>query len=588
MKKHIIVISAILLSCLNAAADTVSREKAEEYAKRYFGSESANYASRSDKKYSGTSSAPATLHVFNNPDGGWVIVSGEDCTPPVLAHSSTGSFKWEGMPSNIAGWFDILDKSIEKIREANPKPSKKVAAKWAAESPGAKTATGKKVLTTAEWDQYTPYNNACKTATGGKNVYTGCVATAMAIVMRYHQWPEYGKGTIPAYTTESSSYKISSVNIDNYKYEWSQMPTNDGYSNTWTSAQKKAVSELIFHCGAMVQMDYTTSGSGAYSCDIIPAIVKYMSYSKAASYETATIYTLGEWMDKVRAEIDADRPVMYSASGNEGGHQFVCDGYDMSNNELHFNWGWGGVDNGFYTVDLEEMDLAEYHDAIFNFAPDKTGTSVETPVITLEPYETTSGTFNGEGIKLISGTVAKGSSFTVKATYLFNNGNTYNGSVKAALVTKDGVLKEFVSNEYPVSIDNFYNGDKWYATVSSLSCKITSDTEIGDRIVFYYKNPNADEWLPVKYDLSILSFNPYLPVYDINFINCKDVYSAGEWFYFELSRGRAPISSVEWFFDGNSYENGYVQLKSGTHTIKAAVEFSDGGSETIKRSIKVN
>lgn len=588
MKKSIFVLGVILLSCFNAVADTVTRQRAEEYAKRYFGSESVNYAPRSDKKYSGVTSAPATLHVFNNPDGGWVIISGEDCTAPVLAHSSTGSFRWDGMPSNIRAWFDILDNGISKIRKENLKPSKRVAAKWAAASPGAKTATEMKVLTTAEWDQYTPYNNACKSATGGKNVYTGCVATAMAIVMRYHQWPEYGKGVIPAYTTESSSYKISSVNIENYKYEWSSMPTNDGYSNTWTSAQKKAVSELIFHCGAMVQMDYTTDGSGAYTFDIIPAAVKYMSYSKAASYETAAIYKLGEWMDKVRAEIDADRPLLYSASGSEGGHQFVCDGYDMSNNELHFNWGWGGWDNGFYTVDLEEIDLAEYQDAIFNFAPDKTGTSVETPVITLEPYETTSGTFNGEGLKLNSGNVAKGSNFTVKATYLFNNGNTYKGAVKAALVTKDGTFKEFVSGEYAITLDNFYTGDKWYATVSSLSCKITSDTGIGDRIVLYYKNPNAEEWLPVKSELSILSFNPYLPVYDINFINCNDVYSAGEWLYFELCRGKASISSLEWFFDGVQNEKGYVQLKSGTHTIKAVIGYSNGGSETITATIKVN
>lgn len=581
-KIYLAVIAALV--CTAVAAETVSLQKARTFAMQYFGTG----RTPSYKAMSAPGQVAPEYYIFNNPEGGWVIVAGDDRLCPILAHSDSGSFVSDDMPENIAGWMNALTKAVATVRNSGIVQSEKTRKAWNGENNGRKYAAASKTLPTALWDQWTPYNQACNTATG-KSVYAGCVATAMAIVLRYNKFPAKGTGVIPAYTTETKGYKITSVNIDGYSYNWDNMPTTDANTATWTASQKKAVADLIFHCGAMVEMDYTPNGSGAYSTDIAAALGKYMSYSKSARYSTRYSYTLEQWMDKLRAEIDANRPVLYSAYGSDGGHQFVCDGYDMSSNELHFNWGWGGADNGFYAIDLYEVDLAEGHDAIFGLTPDPEGTSKEEQCVRMETYVDIYDNVNGDGIVLSSGTITQGKSFTIKADYFFNfNQTTYNGAVKAALVDRNGLLKEFIGNEVSMKLDYLYSDyDNCYGYIRSYSCKINGPIEFGDRIVFYFKNTATGQWLPVSTEKTAMSFAEYLPVYDIAYISDKGSYTAGDWYYFNLSKGQKKISSVKWYFNGNSVDadTQSVKLTKGTSCVKAVITYIDGSSETLTKNV---
>lgn len=581
LKIHLAVIAALI--CAAAAAESVSEQKARTYAMQYFGIEKAP----SCTIMSASEQVAPEYYIFNNPNGGWVIIAGDDRLCPILAHSDSGSFVSDDMPENIARWMNALTKTVVTVRNSGIVQSEKTRKAWNGENNG-KNAAERKTLATALWNQWTPYNQTCNTATG-KSVYAGSTATAMAIVLRYNKFPAKGAGVIPAYTTETKGYHISSVNIGSYSYNWDNMPTTDANTGVWTASQKKAVADLIFHCGAMVEMDYTPNGSEAFFRDIAAALGKYMSYNKSAQYSTRHSYTLEQWMDKLRAEIDAGRPVLYSAFGSEGGHQFVCDGYDLSTNELHFNWGYGGANNGFYAIDLGAYDLSEGHEAVFGLTPDPEGTSVEDQCVRMETYVDINGDVRGDGIVLSSGTITPGNSFTINAEYFFNyNSTTYNGAVKAALVDRNGLLKEFIGNEVSMKLDCLYaDSDDNYGTIQSYSCKINGTMEFGDRIVFYFKNTATQQWIPVVTQKDVPSFAECLPAYDVTYISDKGSYTAGDWYYFNLSKGQKKISSVKWYFNGNAVDANAqsVKLTKGTSCVKAVISYTDGDSETLTKNV---
>lgn len=591
--KKISVSIIFLLICLIAGAQAVSEQNAADFARRYLGTNGIMAVNeRQNKAYS--SKAGQACYAFNNDNGGWVVVAGDLRMNPVIGHSDSGEFKWEGMPSNIEAWFSQVQTIYESLQESNTQQPEKIKKAWSSAKINPKTSgETRKQLSTALWDQGTPYNQACSKAIG-TSVYTGCVATAMAIVMRYHSWPEKGKGTIPSYRTDSRGYSIPSINIDGYTYNWDVMPTSDGASTSWSSSAKTAVSNLIYHCGASVTMDYTSSGSGAYSSDIPGAMAKYFSYDKSAETRVRGSYRNVEgWINQIKTEIDANRPVLYSASGSEGGHQFICDGYDSSTNELHFNWGWGGSDNGFFTVDLSDVDLASGHEAIFGMKPDKEGTSSYADNIALDFLEYTNGEIDGNGIVLTSGTIEKGSTFSIKADCILNySTQSYKGALKAALVDKDYKLKEFISSEISKNIDYYITPQGYvnYSTFGPVNCKIASETRLGDRIVIYYKDSNTGEWEPIQTNYSEYFFAPYLSVYDVNYIEDKGKYETGDLYYPVISRGRRQIRSVVWSFDGGVISNidHGIKLTSGTHTVKAEISMNDGGKETVVRKINVN
>ncbi|MBO4924229.1 MAG: C10 family peptidase [Bacteroidales bacterium] len=593
MKK--IVLSILLFSIsLCAFADVVSQNTAYAVASQFMNA--TNLTQVWDGSEVETKAAEDPLfYVYDVEGGGWVIVSGDDSATPILAYSESGSFKANGMPSNLGSWLGIVRKEIRKARNEGKKGNSTVQWRWQhAGHPNTKAGSSQKLLTTANWDQGSPYNSYLSTYvknrnTGVSGLYTGCVATAMAEVLRYHKWPVKGTGTLEGYTTESKGYTVSSIDISKHTYDWDNMLSS--YGSSATTAQKNAVALLMLDCGVMVKMDYTTTGSGAMSEEIVPALAEHMQYSKAARLKYRMDYSAEEWMDMIVYDIDNCGPILYSGQDpSEGGHQFVCQGYDIENTMIYINWGWSGDDNGWFAFDLNIQGsymFSDYQSAVFGLVPDRDGSTHYPEDESSERIELNTYSSQGEtytGITLENGTVAKGETFTLGGGVFFNMGSgAYSGGLKVVLVDKDGTWKEDVSEEDLFGDDSV---EQYYGFTEEIECTITKDIELGDRLAFWFLLDNGN-WIPVKFNREDYSGTFEWACIDATFIKTKENYAAGDKFFFALIPGNKPISSVSWSFDGAATSADSVALTSGIHTISAQVNYTEGSSETITQEIVV-
>lgn len=178
----------------------------------------------------------------------------------------------------------------------------------------------------------------------------------MAQIMKYWNYPTQGNGT-QTYTHET--YGQQTANFGSTTYDWNNMLNT--YSNSATQAQKNAVATLMYHCGVAVMMDYgvsSTGGSGAVTVGSSNgtaeyALKTYFLYKNTLNGCRRSDYTDQTWKNMLTTDLDASRPVIYTGRGEGGGHCFICDGYNNSD-QFHFNWGWGGYCDGFYAINSLE------------------------------------------------------------------------------------------------------------------------------------------------------------------------------------------------------------------------------------------
>ena len=360
-------------------------------------------------------------YVYENANGeGWVMVAANDVVSPILAYSNTGTFRTDNQPVNVRTWLGKYDKFITKIEADGAAQDEEVAAEWSALKKGVRKAKGDAIvgpLVKTTWDQDDPYWTLTSNGSGsiGK-AYTGCVATAMAQVMNYWQWPKQGTGShtyqpIMQLDDDGDGYPdrdtiiypgYLTANFDETTYDWDNMLNK--YTSSATNDQKNAVATLMFHCGVSVEMMYgddNYGGSGAYTGNYGDwtdptcaqnAFPTYFGYKKDGlvsymrdgfSYEGTTYYekwTDEEWTAMVKEELDKKHPIMYGGAGDKGGHSFICDGYDDSN-YFHFNWGWSGQNDGYYKLSSLKpgsggaggggYDFSQDQDVIIGIVPDK-------------------------------------------------------------------------------------------------------------------------------------------------------------------------------------------------------------------------
>jgi len=208
-------------------------------------------------------------------------------------------------------------------------------------------------MVTTLWNQSKPYNNLCPAYLGANKYPTGCVATAMAQIMKYHSYPEKGEGYNGySFTPTTGTGVYLSADFSDTYYDWANMI--DIYSDEagYTDEQATAVATLMYHCGVAVSMQYTPSGSGALMAEAATALRNNFSYNENIGIHYRDYYSDKEWMKLMYEELDNGRPVLYAGTdASSGGHCFVIDGYD-DNGLFHVNWGWGGNDNGYYDLAL--------------------------------------------------------------------------------------------------------------------------------------------------------------------------------------------------------------------------------------------
>ena len=298
-------------------------------------------------------------------DGGYVIVSGDDRTEPILGYVDHGSFDPENIPENMRSWLQGYADQIKYIVDNDIKPGDPRIKK-----PNKVTATKHSIgeLLTTRWNQGRPYNLTCpdyyleddkneETALPLRNgPATGCTATAMAQVMNFYKFPEKTKAIIPAYSITYTSKKDGSKKTVTQKaiprntvIDWENM--RDTYS--WPSdhvanAQDSAVANLMHYCGQAVNMHYGPSSGANFSAE---AYIKYFGFDNSCYVGERADYSIDDWFDMIYNEIEQGYPVLMSGFTSKGGHAFVLDGFD-GENLFHLNWGWGGGSNGWFLVGI--------------------------------------------------------------------------------------------------------------------------------------------------------------------------------------------------------------------------------------------
>ncbi len=330
------------------------------------------------------------FYVFNaEGQNGFVIVSADDRTTPVLGYADKGSLEMNKLPVNARRWLEGYAEEIKALGEdvqANTHPRRVIGAPVAP-------------LLTCHWDQGAPYNLQCP-IDGEYNSVTGCVATAMAQVMYYHKWPQSATTAIPAYTTSTKKLNLSELPATTFK--WNLM--KDDYSYDETGAAADAVAELMRYCGQAVRMDYTSNESGA---NVGAAhLINYFGYSKTAQNMNRSYYTTTEWEAMIYKELSNARPVLYSGNSGSGGHQFVIDGYD-DKGLFHVNWGWGGYADGHFVLSVLNPDgrgigggsssngYTRWQAAIIGVQPDHGEPAAKPDIFFMSQYDTYQFTRSG-------------------------------------------------------------------------------------------------------------------------------------------------------------------------------------------------
>jgi len=290
-----------------------------------------------------------------NMNQGFVIISADDRIEPILGYSTEGNFNAEDIPDNLRAFLNGYSTQIKEYLHDAPDCPNEASAKWASlmREDYTQNATKGAVigpLLETTWDQNSPYNAMCPVDTGpGGHVYAGCVATAMAQVMRYWEYPSTGAGNksylcnfYSSSEGEYGDYGTLSAYFGYSTYNYANMPAS--ISTSSPTSQISEIAKLIYHCGVSVEMMYGADGSGASVSDAPYALQHYFKYSSNygtlnPQYKSKNSYT-GNWISLLKSELDQWRPVIYRGQGT-GGHAFVCDGYD-DQNYFHFNWGWSG------------------------------------------------------------------------------------------------------------------------------------------------------------------------------------------------------------------------------------------------------
>ena len=283
------------------------------------------------------------LYVFTT-ESSFVIMAADDRVQPVLGYSLTGQFVTENMPDNVRNWLQGYNDKVQAAIDQNLRALPLTTQQWNALTEGdpnfGRATTVVEPLVQTYWNQGNPYNLLCPNSS-----VTGCVATAMAQVMKYWDYPSTGMGW---HSYIHPNYGELRADFYSTTYDWTNMISS--YSGSSTQAQREAVATLMYHCGVAVDMDYSPSGSGAYTSDVAVALRSYFNYSSDLQCLSRSSYDDATWIAMLKADLDLNRPIQYSGSGSGGGHSFVCDGYD-NNDYFHFNWGWGSYCDGYYSID---------------------------------------------------------------------------------------------------------------------------------------------------------------------------------------------------------------------------------------------
>lgn len=311
-------------------------------------------------------------YVFNIRGGGFVIICGEDRGARLLGYSTQGHLDFNNLPYNFKGLLDSYKREIEFLQTYDAPDL------VPARSSGTKLKKTFKVdpLIKTNWGQELPYCLQCPVY-NGEYCVVGCVATAMAQVMKFWEYPTSCNG-VSSYFCYDIGQTVDELPATTFDYSL-MLPSYCHWDwdagalvqDTYTDVQAQEAAKLSRYCGQAVHMGYSPEGSGAYTSDQLAAM-KSFGYNADAQYVRKGSawgwgddnYTTSEWEGMMKAELNLGRPILYAANDPAaGGHAFICDGYN-DEGFFHYNFGWYGTCDGWYVstaLNMVHRDGDELH-----------------------------------------------------------------------------------------------------------------------------------------------------------------------------------------------------------------------------------
>ena len=487
---------------ITANASQITEQQALQVAAKYADIDIKSHPQR--MKAAGKHQKAAAYYAFNIGDNdGFVIVSGDDSLTELVGYSDSGSFDPDNMPDNMRSWLQAYSGYVASVQAGESKAKRQQL--------GNVTTIVVRPFVTTEWNQGEPYDRFTPLLNNGAHCATGCVATAMAQVMKYYEWPERGEGSN---SYEYDPYGTLSMDFSQSVYDWENML--DIYSSyyeegnivpEYNDGQAGAVAKLMYDCGISVNMMYGES-SGAYDPAIPNAFKSYFKYKSDIYYRDNM--SSKEFMDVLLSELDEKRPVLICGAGLGGGHAFVGDGYD-SNNFVHINWGWGGYSDGYFNVNyLDPEGLGtgggtgafKWSQSLTTAYPNYMGETIGREQSKLSYYPDYEG--QAGGIFISASEFQQNQKQEVSLVNIYNtSGNDYYGVVSAAIFDMDGNM--VASGSSPVFINKLPSA--YLETEPQIMTLDFSQLSDGEYEIYGISKENSDE-----YDYDWIKFDSKLHI----------------------------------------------------------------------------
>lgn len=447
--------------------------------------ESANSA-KSAQGGKSAASSESGVYAFNVEGGGFALVCTGNGNTAVAGYSDSGEIDIDQMPDALKTWLKGYQRAMA------------VSGSLETKEPGWVGPTVKPVapLLKTKWGQGAPFNSKCP-SNGKQTAVAGCVPVALAQVLNYYHQDRKGEGSL--YYSHLDSETEYDVDYSTTTYDWKNMLNE--YDANASKEQKNAVGKLILECGIASKANYGYSETGAtipfvalnkyynYECMFIP---REYTYSWDMFTESNYYISTKKWMTLIQDELEAGRPIIYSATDVEGGvgiivdpatsHCFILDGID-DQNYVHVNWGWAGTMDGYYDVAVLNPGLSfNYqqgfrcqHEMIIGIQPRKTDYKEEV-YQTFIPYDWV--TIRGDaveskpsgGISTLSASVPSAQSYTpgviTSKSYMYFHltRNSYESKQTnfTTVLTKDGkIVKILPGGYYNQSVSGFPSINRW-------------------------------------------------------------------------------------------------------------------------------
>ncbi len=471
------VLLMTVASMMSLMAREVTEREAEDKAKRFFMEQSFSSGQARvapslavkrvapSPRAARVAPASAPSYYIYNVDGGdgFVVIAGETDVPEVLAYSLEGNFHPEYWDKGAGVFLDSYDEQITLVRSGELKADAQAV-----------TATTPILLTTANWNQTGAYfNSTYSPYVNGIPMPSGCVPTAMAIFMRYCEHPKHGWGS-HSYTSETNAIRLS-CNFSEQSFEWDKMPVQTlPYGES-----SDLISHLMWCCGVALEADYDLDGTSAYTSSILGALKDFFYY-KAGMVKTVDD---SDYNSSIQEELYNGYPVIVSGH-NRGGHCFIIDGIDAGG-RYHYNMGWGGYNNGYYTDGAISEDRYVMTDCVLGMRPQDEDEYMETSPLTFSSVELDTDE-----------DIVPGKYFGVTYKMLCNVGRTSGArslKIRVELRDKVGNFKSIASPEKDISS----LGKAWSYIQYHFNCRIDLDVSLseGDRL-WLYASYNGGPWLP--------------------------------------------------------------------------------------------